>query len=231
MEGFAAKVGGITEVKCMSHATQPRTRELPLFPLPDVVLFPGCPLPLHIFEMRYREMINAALASDNMFGVLNINAVTGKPAKIGGMAKIVDFHKLPDGRMNILTRGQSRFRVKSYVQEKPYLVAIVEFIDDEKSAEDLTEKAREVDELVRNILRLSGKISGKDFQIPSNIPKDPQEFSYWIAGHLYGIASEQQTLLELTDTYVRLSSESVLLDKTLKELAARSALKDAFSGK
>ncbi|MDR3617015.1 MAG: LON peptidase substrate-binding domain-containing protein [Candidatus Obscuribacterales bacterium] len=215
----------------MSNATQPKTRELPLFPLPDVVLFPGCPLPLHIFEMRYREMVNTALASDKTFGVLNVNTVTGKPAKVGGTAKIVDCHKLPDGRMNILTMGQDRFRVKNFVQEKPYLVAVVEFIEDDKSVEDLNDKTKEVDELVRNILRLSGKISDREFPMPKNIPTEPQEFSYWIAGHLYGIASEQQTLLEMTDTYVRLSSESVLLDKTLKELAARSALKDAFKGK
>jgi len=215
----------------MSHATQPKTRELPLFPLPDVVLFPGCPLPLHIFEMRYREMVNLALASDKMFGVLNVNTVTGKPAKVGGTAKIIDCHKLPDGRMNILTVGQDRFRVKNYVQERPYLVALVEFIEDEKAAEDLKDKTKEVDELVRDILRLSGKISDREFPMPSNIPNEPKEFSYWIAGHLYGIASEQQTLLEMTDTYVRLSNESVLLDKTLKELAARSALKDAFAGK
>ncbi|CAM6000434.1 unnamed protein product [Sphagnum balticum] len=176
-------------------------------------------------------MVGAALASDSMFGILNVNGATGRPAKIGGTAKIVECHKLPDGRMNILTIGQDRFQVKEYVKERPYLVAMVEFIDDDKSAEDLNEKTKEVDEMVRNILRLSGKISGRDFPMPSNIPKEPREFSYWIAGHLYGIASEQQTLLEMTDTYVRLSSESLLLDKTLKELAARSALKDAFEGK
>lgn len=215
----------------MSHATQPRTRELPLFPLPDVVLFPGCPLPLHIFEMRYREMVKTALESDKMFGVVNINSVTGKPAKVGGIAKILDCHKFADGRMNILTKGQERFRVKKYIQEKPYLVALVELMRDDNPVEDLNDKMQEVDGLVRHILRLSGKITDREFAMPSNIPKDPQEFSYWIAGHLYGIASEQQTLLEMTDTYVRLSSESVLLDKTLKELAARSALKDAFSNK
>ena len=212
----------------MSPITQPKTRELPLFPLSEVVLFPGCLLPLHIFEMRYREMVNTALASDKLFGVLNVNNVTGKPAKVGGMAKIVECHKLPDGRMDILTVGQERFRVKEYVQEKPYIVALVEIIDDGESTDDLVDKTEEVHTLVQNILRLTGKISNREFIMPKNIPKEPREFSYWIAGNLYGIASEQQTLLEMTDTFNRLSSESVLLDKTLKELAARSALKDVF---
>ncbi len=212
----------------MSSSANTVVRELPLFPLPEVVLFPGCPLPLHIFEMRYRLMISAVLAADGMFGVLNVNRTTGKAAKIGGCAKIVQCDKLPDGRMNILTIGQERFRVKEYVQEKPYLIAMVEFIEDAETDGDLADKASEVEELLRNVFRLSGKISNRELEVPSDIPHEPKEFSYWIAGNLYGVASEQQLLLEMTDTMTRLSSEGSLLDKTLKELVARAALKDAF---
>jgi ATP-dependent Lon protease len=85
-----------------------------------------------------------------------------------------------------------------------------------------------VDELLRNVFRLSGKISNRELEVPLDIPQEPKEFSYWIAGNLYGVAAEQQMLLEMTNTMSRLSSEGKLLDKTLKELAARSALKDAF---
>jgi ATP-dependent Lon protease len=212
----------------MPSAAPPIVRELPLFPLPEVVLFPGCPLPLHIFEMRYREMINKAMEADKMFGVLNVNRMTSKAAKIGGCARIVECDKLPDGRMNILTIGHERFRVKEYVKERPYLVALVEFIEDEDTDLDLSNKAQEVDELLRNVFRLSGKISNRELEVPLDIPQEPKEFSYWIAGNLYGVAAEQQTLLEMTNTMSRLSSEGKLLDKTLKELAARSALKDAF---
>ena len=212
----------------MSASAKTTARELPLFPLPEVVLFPGCPLPLHIFEMRYRLMISEVLASDGMFGVVNVSRSTSKAAKIGGSAKIIKCEKLPDGRMNILTVGQDRFKVKEYVQEKPYLVALVEFIEDAESERDLSNKALEVEELLRNVFRLSGKISNRELEVPPDIPQEPKEFSYWIAGNLYGVASEQQMLLEMTDTMTRLSSEGNLLDKTLKELAARAALKDAF---
>lgn len=209
-------------------SAQANIRELPLFPLPEVVLFPGCPLPLHIFEMRYRLMVNTVMDGDGMFGVLNVSRSTNKAAKIGGCAKIVQCDKLPDGRMNILTIGQERFRVREYIQEKPYLIASVEFIEDSDVERDLSNKAQEVEELLRNVFRLSGKISNRQLEVPSDIPQEPKEFSYWIAGNLYGVASEQQLLLEMTDTMARLSSEGSLLDKTLKELAARSALKDAF---
>jgi ATP-dependent Lon protease len=203
-------------------------RELPLFPLADVVLFPGCPLPLHIFEMRYRLMINSVMEGDGLFGVLNVSRSTSRAAKVGGSAKIVECEKLPDGRMNILTLGQERFRVKEYVKERPYLVGLVEFIEDSDCESDLTDTAEEVDGLLRNVFRLSGKISNRRLELPVDIPREPKEFSYWIAGNLYGVASEQQSLLEMTDTLTRLSVERNLLDKTLKELAARSALKDAF---
>ncbi len=209
-------------------AAQTNVRELPLFPLPEVVLFPGCPLPLHIFELRYREMINTVMEGDGMFGVLNVSRATGKAAKIGGVAKIVECDKMPDGRMNILTIGQERFRVNEYLKEKPYLIASVEFIEDDDLESDLSDKAQEVESLLRNVFRLSGKISNRQLEVPSDIPHEPKEFSYWIAGNLYGVAAEQQMLLEMTDTLTRLSSEGHLLDKTLKELAARSALKDAF---
>jgi ATP-dependent Lon protease len=82
--------------------------------------------------------------------------------------------------------------------------------------------------LLRNVFRLSGNIYNKELEVPLDVPQGPKDFSYWIAGNLYGVAAEQQTLLEMTDTMSRLASEGSLLEKTLKELAAKSALKDAF---
>ncbi|MCU0553037.1 MAG: LON peptidase substrate-binding domain-containing protein, partial [Leptolyngbya sp. Prado105] len=74
-------------------------RELPLFPLPDLVLFPGRPLPLHIFEFRYRMMMNTILESDRRFGVLMWDPVKGQPAPVGCCAEIVQFQRLQDDRM------------------------------------------------------------------------------------------------------------------------------------
>ena len=95
-------------------------RELPLFPLPEVVLFPGRPLPLHIFEFRYRIMMNTILESDNRFGVLMWDSTQDKVVATGCCARIEDYQRLPDDRMKILTIGEKRFRVLDTVREKPY---------------------------------------------------------------------------------------------------------------
>ena len=63
-------------------------RELPIFPLPEVVLFPGRPLPLHIFEFRYRMMMNTILEGDRRFGVVMVNPVDGEIAKVGALSLI-----------------------------------------------------------------------------------------------------------------------------------------------
>ncbi|MGL5034474.1 MAG: LON peptidase substrate-binding domain-containing protein, partial [Microcystaceae cyanobacterium] len=122
-------------------------RELPLFPLPEVVLFPGRPLPLHIFEFRYRMMMNTVLEDDRRFGVLMVDPTTGEVANVGCCAEVVRCQRLPDDRLKMLTVGQQRFRVLEYVREKPYRVAMVEWIEDSSTNQDLRPLAREVDRL------------------------------------------------------------------------------------
>ena len=204
-------------------------RELPLFPLPELVLFPGRPLPLHIFEFRYRMMMNTILEYDRRFGVLMIDPVTGEIADIGCCAEIVHFERLPDDRMKILTLGQQRFRVLEYVREKPYRVGLVEWFEDESSEEDLYGKADEVSILLEDVVKLSAKLTDQDIDLPENLPTIPTELSYWVAANLYGVASEQQALLEMQDTYARLEREADILSTTRSNLAARTALKDAFN--
>ena len=81
-------------------------RELPLFPLP-LVLFPGVPLPLHIFEPRYRQMLNDVRASNNFFGLSYFDSSVSEkelppPGHVGCMAEVGESQPLPDGRSNIL---------------------------------------------------------------------------------------------------------------------------------
>src|SRR5437867_720934 len=101
--------------------------EIPLFPL-NTVLFPGMPLPLHIFEPRYREMIGVCSDEDRPFGVVLIRegmevGEAAKPFEVGTMAKIIGIDRLNDGRMNIVTVGTRRFRVMSYATDrKAYIV-------------------------------------------------------------------------------------------------------------
>ncbi len=203
-------------------------RELPLFPLPELVLFPGRPLPLHIFEFRYRMMMNTILEYDRRFGVLMINPANGEIANVGCCAEIVHFQRLPDDRMKILTLGQQRFRVLEYIREKPYRVGLVEWFEDKTPNQDLHSKSEEVSILLKDVVQLSAKLTDQQIELPENLPTLPTELSYWVASNLYGVASEQQVLLEMQDTFERLEREADILSTTRSNLAARTALKDVF---
>ncbi|MBD2394518.1 LON peptidase substrate-binding domain-containing protein [Cyanobacterium aponinum FACHB-4101] len=204
-------------------------RELPLFPLPEVVLFPGRPLPLHIFEFRYRMMMNTILEYDRRFGVLMIDPISGEIAKVGCCAEIIHFERLPDDRMKVLTLGQQRFRLLEYVRQKPYRVGLVEWFEDQSPQENLQPKAEEVTTLLHDVVKLSAKLTDQKIELPENLPTQPIELSYWVASNLYGVASEQQALLEIDNTGERLQREADILATTRSNLAARTALKDAFN--
>lgn len=214
----------------MTFSSSIGVRELPLFPLPEVVLFPGRPLPLHIFEFRYRMMMNTILEDDRRFGVLTWDPVQEKTAPVGCCAEIVQYQRLPDDRMKMLTLGQQRFRVLEYVREKPYRVGLVEWISDEPPVKDLRPLAASVNQLLKDVVHLSAKLTDKEIELPEKIPDLPRELSYWVASNLYGAAGEQQALLEMQSTSDRLEREAEILNNTRNQLAARTALKDTFNG-
>jgi ATP-dependent Lon protease len=213
----------------MTFSSSVAVRELPLFPLSEVVLFPGKLLPLHVFEPRYRIMMNTILQSDRRFGVLMVDPSDGKVANVGCCAEIINFHRLPDDRLKVATVGQQRFRILEYVREKPYYVGLVEWIEDQPTDRDLRTLAVEVDQLLRDVVRLSAKLMDQEIELPTDIPDLPIELSYWVAGNLHGVAPEQQSLLELQDTAVRLEREAEILTSTRNHLAARTVLKDALN--
>ena len=105
---------------------------LPLFPL-DVVLFPGAPLPLHIFEPRYKEMIGECLEHKRPFGM--VRALQDSLAEVGCTAAIVNvLRKYDDGRLDINTEGRQRFEIVQLNQERSFLRGEVIFFDDEPGA-------------------------------------------------------------------------------------------------
>jgi Lon protease-like protein len=118
---------------------------LPLFPLPGVALFPDLPLPLHIFEPRYREMLKDALAGSRVIGIVQIRP--GEPGEprpvfaIGCAGRIEGVAELQDGRSNIVLRGVSRFRIDGELPpDRAYRVArvtpLIEKILDEEALTD-----------------------------------------------------------------------------------------------
>lgn len=213
----------------MASSSSVAVRELPLFPLPEVVLFPDRPLPLHIFEFRYRIMMNTILESDRRFGVLMWDPSQDQVAAVGCCAEVVHCQRLPDDRMKILTLGQQRFRVLDMIREKPYLVGLVEWIEDRPPHRDLRSLAHEVEQLLKDVVRLSGKLMDQTIELPEDIPALPVELSYWVASNLHGVATEQQSLLEMQDTVARLEREVEILTSTRNHLAARTVLKDTLN--
>ena len=211
--------------------TQLAVRELPLFPLPDVVLFPQEVLPLHIFEPRYRMMLRTVLDSDRRFGVVRWDPQEGRMAEVGCCAEILQCQTQADDRSNIVTLGQQRFLVLEVVREAPFKVGLVSWIEDEQPQNHaaLSNLSSEVSRALKDVVELTGKLMGKATTLPNDVPDLPRELSFWIGSHLGGpVAEQQQALLEITDTEERLRQEFDLLDETRRQLAARTVLQDTF---
>jgi Lon protease-like protein len=127
--------------------------KVPLFPL-DVVLFPGTPLPVHIFEERYKEMIGECLTESSGFGV--VRAQQEGLAVIGCMAKIVRvLHKYDDGRLDILCEGRDRFEIEMLDNSRDFLQAEVDFFNDD-GAESTRQSREECLALHFEVLELAG---------------------------------------------------------------------------
>jgi hypothetical protein len=117
--------------------------ELPLFPLGNVVLFPGVFLPLHVFEMRYRAMVKDVLAADRLIGIVlqrpGWQGNGGDAAPIYGVGcagLVTHVESIEDGRYNIVLRGVERFRVVSEHEGRPYRVAAVQYLADSATPDE-----------------------------------------------------------------------------------------------
>ena len=204
-------------------------RELPLFPLPDVVLFPQQLLPLHIFESRYRMLLQSVLETDKRFGIVRINPENGQMAEIGCCAEVLQHQTTEDGRSYIVSLGQQRFRVLNITRETPFRSAMVSWMEDDtiEDLSDLHGLSDRVGSALKDVFALTAKLQNRELDVPDDIPDLPRELSFWIGAHLDNrAAAEQQELLELTDTSQRLERQFEMLDHTRRQLAARTVLMD-----
>jgi Lon protease-like protein len=211
-------------------------RELPLFPLP-LVLFPGVPLPLHIFEERYRRMLADVRASNNLFGLSYFDpgssAGERPPAgHVGCATELVESQALPDGRSNILTLGLVRYRVAEYIERgEPYLVARVEFFEDEGSdASLLRKRADEVTEMFMRIARAMRAINDERGPLPELPRDDPERLSFLVAAVVEMDAGDKQQLLELRSTTERLRRLYTLLSQAVESYEARARTHELSRG-
>jgi uncharacterized protein len=186
-------------------------RNLPLFPL-NTVLFPGMVLPLHIFEERYRLMIRACLDTDRTFGVCLIRTgqeVGGpaEPFEIGTIARIAEAERLPDGRMNLLTVGITRFRLLRVVEQTPFLVGRVEPLPAVVEAVEGGLAASVADRFRAYVGELGGEGAGERLRLPD----DPEALSFQVAATLGVAPRQRQRLLEARSTTERLRREEDIL--------------------
>ena len=198
------------------------TQEIPLFPL-NVVLFPQMMLPLHIFEERYKEMINGCLAADSRFGVVLIKegpeiGGTAVPHPVGTVAKITRVTFLDEGRMDLITLGERRFRLEKVTQLRPYLKGHVRFFEPEPvgepapTAESIEALRGKLDAYLKSLLGLRG---GWVREVHS--PTDPVELSFYIATVLRDETGPLQRILEAPAAVERLELLTPLLSEASKQ--------------
>ena len=206
--------------------------KVPLFPL-GMVLFPGAPLPLHIFEERYKAMIGNCLERNEPFGVVLIKEgqEVGAPAvpfDIGTTARVIRSEILAEGRMNIVTKGERRFEITEITQQAPYLMGRVRFLEEpvgEGIDELLSELNEEFTALVKGLTALAGGYSSD-----VTIPEDPVKLSYTIAASLNLQGHVRQALLESPSASARLAHLLPLIKRGNHDLKEEIAKRNPYKG-
>lgn len=195
------------------------TMVLPLFPL-RLVLFPGQVLPLHIFEPRYRLMINQCIDEERPFGVVLMREDTPDwrtysgdmelPYPVGTTAHIRRLERLDDGRLNIITLGLHRFRVREMRFDMPYLQGEVDAFP--LAGVAAPDDTGAVNRLLRRYVKVLSQVLNSDIDL-EEMPQDPQGLAYLAAGALQIPWDEKQQLLETPDLPQLLTIERAMLGK------------------
>ena len=201
----------------------------------DLVLFPGMPLPLHIFEPRYRLMVQRCMDNDQVFGVAlplplpeTPDLPHPLPVGVGTSTRIVQVFPLPDGRFNLQTNGEHRFRVQSVEMKDDYPLASVEWIEDSAPQTDLKPLSIQVHKMAQMYFQDLATEAGLDLsnQPPVELPDDPYQLSMWMSAALPMPAHEKQGLLEQTSTNARLQYLLQFLKRN--DLIRRAAIKQGI---
>ncbi len=184
--------------------------DIPLFPL-NVVLMPGSPLPLHIFEERYKQMVNECLESGAEFGM--VLADESGTRSVGCTATIVELvERYEDGRLVILVEGSRRFKLNEIMTGKPYYVGDVEYIE-EGPEEDVGSLAEECVALLERVVAAATEGS-----VDIEIEPPYRNLSFTIAGRIEFDLDTRQQILELTTERERLVKVRELLTEVAERL-------------
>lgn len=214
-------------------------RELPIFPLP-IVLFPGANQPLHIFEPRYRKLLQDCLAGDQRFGIAYVapDAPAGagpdpapRPGDVGCIALIRSRQTLPDGRSNIIAVGERRFVLQRWIEHAaPYRVAQVEEFDDDPidpaEAAPLANDVRDGFERLRHALGVLLEPEQED----AAVPQDPAELSFHVAAALELEPAAKQVLQAIRSTSARLRQLASVLGPLAADAERRAEVRQRARG-
>lgn len=198
--------------------------DLRLFPL-NTVLFPGMRLPLHIFEERYKIMIRECIEEDAPFGVVLIKSGeevgdTPQPYDVGTTARILQVQYLDDGRLNIFTTGQQRFRILAVTTTEPYMRAEVTLLDQQPAADQawfaLPRAKQMFDDYLKTYFAIADQWVREVY-----LPDDPADAADYIAARCDVPPEAKQQWLEELDPEARLRAELTLIQDALPDMHGR----------
>jgi Lon protease-like protein len=193
---------------------------LPLFPL-ELVLLPGTPLPLHIFEPRYKEMIRECISEEAPFGV--VRAFDEGIAEVGCTAEIVTVTKeYPDGRMDLICEGRKRFEVIEVNRDRSFLQAEVLIVPDDPEAAAQEERVKAV-QLHLEILSLAGAVQDLS-------AADQNQLSFYLAGSLPLDLDFKQKLLAMRSEAQRIQAVAAYLETILPQLKRAARARQTAGG-
>ena len=190
---------------------------VPLFPLPNVVLFPGVFLPLHIFEPRYRAMTEDALSGDRLIGMVLLKPgyeaeYEGRPAiyPVGCTGLITHAEPLKDGRFNIVLQGLERFRVREEDDSRAYRVGVVERLGGDTVTASDGPPLRELRHRIEHLLTPMVERAGGEINVPSSMTD--VDVIHALAQYLDLAPIEKQALLECETVVARATALADLLE-------------------
>lgn len=193
---------------------------LPLFPL-ELVLLPGTPLPLHIFEPRYKEMIRECISTEAPFGV--VRAFEEGIAEVGCTAEIITVTKeYPDGRMDLICEGRKRFEVIEVNRDRSFLQAEVLIVPDDPEAAAQEERVKAV-QLHLEILSLAGAVQDLS-------AADQNQLSFYLAGSLPLDLDFKQKLLAMRSEAQRIQAVAAYLETILPQLKRAARARQTAGG-
>jgi Lon protease-like protein len=211
-------------------------RALPIFPLP-IVLFPGAPQPLHIFEPRYRQLVEDCLAADRRFGIAYVAPDRAgadpvpAPGAVGCVALIRSSERLPDGRSNLVTVGERRFVLCRWiVGAQPYRVAEVEeFDDDPVDAAEAGTLASDVRAGFGRLVRALGVLTEREDE-EVGLAGDPTLLSFQVAAMLELDSDAKGVLQAGRSTSARLRQLAALLEPLAAAAEGRAVVRRQARG-